>query len=419
MRLRLSSPTPRRSHGARGSPAWRDLVLVAVLLALDLILFHEPHAEGVVVRGRLLPLLVAALALTCTVPLLAGRRHPLPVFVLVWAASSAALALTTGYRPTMGLWGALYLLAARSGWRVLAAACAAMVLPGSLLVWREVGAAVPHERADTLVVTAVLLLVVTAGIVATGRYRGSSTRALRDLERRRQEEAARAVAAERARIARELHDIVAHAVSLMALQATGASRVVRSDPERAERALAQVGELGRQAVSELHRMLGLLHGTGAEPAPVQEPGPGLDGLGALFARVRQSGVELEVSVHGTPRSLDPSGELAAYRVLQESLTNALRYGDPREPVHVQLTWQEHDLLVGVRNRVAPAGRVATGSTGHGLLGLAERVRAVGGRFQAGAEDGGAFAVTSTLPLSEAPGPPATVPARPQADRARR
>ncbi|MFC4066789.1 sensor histidine kinase [Actinoplanes subglobosus] len=213
---------------------------------------------------------------------------------------------------------------------------------------------------------------------------------------------AAAVRAERLRIARELHDIVAHAVSVMVLQVAGARAVLTSNPARAEAALETVQDVGRQSMNELRRLLGLLRSASADHDVTTTDQPGLDGVDTLLANARATGLSVDKQVQGTPGQLDPSVSLAAYRLVQEALTNALKHAGPKATVQVTLNWAPEQLTVTVHNDAPPRGKRRSGSTplstGHGLLGLRERVHTVGGTLHTGPDPAG-FVVQAVLPTT--------------------
>lgn len=209
-----------------------------------------------------------------------------------------------------------------------------------------------------------------------------------------EEQARTAVADERARIARELHDAVAHSVSVMVLQAGGVRRLLGDDPtrEREREALAGVEETGRQAVVELHRMLGILRkrDDGAELAPQ----PSLARVGALVDQVREAGLDAQLKIEGEPAALAPGLDMSAYRILQEALTNALRYA-PGARVDVSVRYGR-DLQLEVRDD--GPGRAPSQGSGHGIVGMRERAALFGGELEAGPLPGGAgFRVHARLP----------------------
>jgi signal transduction histidine kinase len=236
------------------------------------------------------------------------------------------------------------------------------------------------------------LLAWAAGRLLHGHEAG---RAAAERDRLLAEEQARtAVADERARIARELHDAVAHSVSVMVLQAGGVRRLLGDDPtrEREREALAGVEATGRQAVVELHRMLGILRrrDDGAELAPQ----PSLARVGALVEQVREAGLDAKLRIDGEPTSLAPGLDMSAYRIVQEALTNALRYA-PGARVDVSVHYGR-DLRLEVRDD-GPGHAPSTGS-GQGLVGMRERVALFGGELEAGpVEDGSGFRVRARLP----------------------
>jgi signal transduction histidine kinase len=207
-------------------------------------------------------------------------------------------------------------------------------------------------------------------------------------------ELAHAAAEERRRIAREMHDVVAHSVSVMVVQAGGARRILDHDPARAVEAAAHIEDTGRAALVEMRRLLGVLH-HGEETDAERAPAPGLGRLDALVARSRAAGLPVELTVEGAPRSLPAGLDLAAYRVLQEGLTNAIRYAGTA-PTDVVVRWGEDRLELTVADR-GPGPSLGDGR-GHGLVGMRERMRLYGGELQTGLRDGGGFEVRAQIPL---------------------
>jgi signal transduction histidine kinase len=244
-------------------------------------------------------------------------------------------------------------------------------------------------------------------------------------EEEREAEAARAVAAERRRIAREMHDVVAHSVSVMVVQAGGARRILERDPERAAEAARLIERTGRGALLEMRRLLGVL-GSADEPAAMA-PQPTLDELAALVARAEAAGLPVTLHVEGPRRPLPAGAEAAIYRVVQEALTNALKHAGSA-PTDVVLRWAPDALEVTVADRggsaransaVAPVppgaarrdAALPSGaarpdaplpSGGHGIVGMRERVRLYGGELTARPRPDGGFMVRARLPLDEAP-----------------
>jgi signal transduction histidine kinase len=223
-------------------------------------------------------------------------------------------------------------------------------------------------------------------------------RALR-AEASRDEEARRAVTEERLRIARELHDVVAHHISVINVQAGVAKHLLDDDPAQASEALGHIRESSQVVLSELATILGLLRHPGDDSTTA--PAPGLDQLDALIDSVRRSGVSVSVRSTGARPDLAPVVDLTAYRLIQEALTNARKYGTGT--AEVELAYQQEVLTIDVRNRIADGTH--TDSLGHGLIGMRERVAAVGGQLNTGAQGDGTFAVHAVLPahLREASG----------------
>jgi signal transduction histidine kinase len=227
------------------------------------------------------------------------------------------------------------------------------------------------------------------------RQRELAAQAL-ELQREREENARRAVLEERVRIARELHDVVAHHVSVMGVQAGAARRVMATRPDKAEAVLSSIEESSRQAVVELHRLLGFLRR--ADQPDQLAPQPDLAQLGVLVAQARQAGLSVELSVEGEPRPLPPTLEVSAYRVIQEALTNALKHSDGRTAT-VRVDYTDAVLEIEVRDDGYGAGRRAEKSVGgHGLIGMRERVGLHGGHLSVGGDPEGGFAVRATFPL---------------------
>jgi signal transduction histidine kinase len=217
------------------------------------------------------------------------------------------------------------------------------------------------------------------------------------LARDREERAAAAVAQERARLARELHDVVAHSVSVMVVQAGAAEQVLAGDPERARAPLQSIQATGRQTVVELRRLLGILREGDQELATA--PQPSLAQLDGLLADARDAGVAVSATVAGTPRPLPPSIDLSAYRIVQEGLTNVIKHA-AHATAQVRVCYLDHALELQVTDDGpgSPAGE----SGGHGLLGVRERVALFGGSFQAGNRAEGGFGLRALLPLDEVP-----------------
>ena len=229
------------------------------------------------------------------------------------------------------------------------------------------------------------------------RYLAARTRLVEELheaavraQEADEEAAARAAGAERRRIAREMHDVVAHSVSVMVVQAGGARRIIEQDPARAAEAAARIEEVGRAAMAEMRRLLGVLHLDDA-----RAPQPTLRELDALVESSRAAGLPVELTVAGEPRTLPAGKDLAAYRVVQEALTNAIKHAGAA-PTEVNVRWEPAHVELEIFDRGGDAALAVRG--GHGLVGMEERVRLYDGELRTGPRNGGGFEVVARLPL---------------------
>ncbi|MFF7309806.1 histidine kinase [Streptomyces sp. NPDC008137] len=323
-------------------------------------------------------------------PLVWRRRAPLAVLFAVLAAGALYGLAVDGPGQPLPYAGlvVVYTIA------VLSPARKRLVTAGVLLVAVPVGVWLNTRSARELAFT---LIVFTAAYVL-GRHTDARQRAHRV-------EAERAAARERARIAREMHDILSHAVSLMIVQAEAGPVAVRAAPERAEAAFDAISATGRDAMTQLRRMLGLLREGDDDGAAPREPQPGLAELPALLDRVRAGGLDVTYGTTGDVRPVPEAVAATVFRIVQESLTNTVRHAGART-VAVQLTYRSGDLDV----KVTDDGRGPQGSRiggGHGLVGIRERAAAHGGTAVLGmGPDGRGFEVRVTLPV-----PAAAEPAR--------
>jgi signal transduction histidine kinase len=248
-----------------------------------------------------------------------------------------------------------------------------------------------------------VIFAITAFVGRGLRHRALLARelALRNerLEVEREAQATSAVSDERRRIARELHDVVAHSVSVMVVQSGAARRVLDDEPDRAVAALAEVERSGRQALSELRRLLGLMR-DGDATAAVREPQPTLAGLDDLVKRAQDAGLPVELRQEGHPFALPMGCDLAAYRVVQEALTNALKHAGDGASATVLLRWTDDRLELDISDTgqgLTTAAPDGDGPFGQGLLGMRERVALCGGDLQAGPSINGGFRVRATIP----------------------
>jgi signal transduction histidine kinase len=264
-----------------------------------------------------------------------------------------------------------------------------------LAVAYEVTPLEPGQRAlDAVLVSAVYVLLDGAAWLA-GQWSNTVRRRTRQMEASR----VAAIAAERLRIARELHDIVAHAVTVMVLQAAGASKIMASDPSRARQAMLQVEAVGGQAVEELRRLLHVLRVVGeTEPADGSRL-PSLAGLPALAARIELTGISVRLDERGSALPVDRSIELTAYRVVQEALTNVVRHVGAGAVATVGIQWRPGELVVEVIDDGTGISQRGTDglSTGLGLIGLRERIVLMGGEIETGPTKTGGYRVKAVLP----------------------
>ena len=328
--------------------------------------------------------------------LLLRRRFPFAAPAAVWL-SSAALSFVDGRLVTSqggvyvaGLGAALLLGNLRSD--VQARAGLAVVLgSAAILMYND-----PALGLGGLVSTgALFLLGWVVGYALRERAEQTEAAEARAAQAERDRDAAArvAVAEERGRIARELHDVVAHAVSVMVLQ-VGAVRHRMPETEAENReALKNVEEAGRTALAEMRRLLGAMRRDGEEPELL--PHPGLASLDSLLDDVRAAGLDVQVQIHGEPVGLPPGLDLSAYRIVQEALTNTLKHAHARQ-AEVDLHYGSHDLQVEVRDD--GRGPAEGDGLGHGLVGIRERVKIFGGDMSSGRAPAGGFAVRARLPL---------------------
>jgi signal transduction histidine kinase len=323
-------------------------------------------------------------------PLVWRRRAPVVVFWTVLGLAGAALitsprAIVQGVYPESLALVAIYTVARYRPRRYLWPAIAVLEVILVVAVWQQ------EQPWNSLALgTSALAATVLLGVtVGTRRaYLGELEERARRLERERDQQAQLAAATERARIAREMHDIVAHNLAVMIALADGAAFTATVAPDRAADAMQQVSGTGRQALAEMRRLLGLLH-DGEPPQGPSEltPQPGLDDLDELVDQVRAAGVRVELTREGTAGAWGPGAGLAVYRIVQEALTNTLKHAGPQASAQVRLryTTAEVDLEVTDDGAGRPAQPATSGmaALGHGLAGMIERAASYGGQVEAG------------------------------------
>ncbi|MGW0823239.1 sensor histidine kinase [Streptomyces sp. NPDC002845] len=333
------------------------------------------------------------------VPLVWRRRAPFTSAVAV-SAATVAMALYHAPPPDVAYGGlvVLYTMAALSPPRQRRFMLVGWLIGASLTILHK-------EDAHPFAYAFQLLTFVAAYAVGMlsrvqRAYAGELEDRARRLERERAADTARAMAQERARIARDMHDILAHAVSLMVVQAEAGPVVVRSDPARAEAAFDAIAASGRDAMTQLRRILGVLKEEQVNGTSVAAllPQPGVAALPELVRQVEEStGLRIELRGSGEPRPLHPDTEVAAYRVVQEALTNTVKHAYASS-ARVKLDWTEHELTLTVTDDGRGPAEAGQGG-GHGLIGLRERAAACGGTASAGRGSDGGFRVLVHLPAA--------------------
>lgn len=348
-------------------------------------------------------IVLALLSAGVCFPYIWRRNRPMLTFAVMFAGmalvSVAQLLFDTGALPINGmLFLGLYNVAARCSRNVSVAAagitelwavCAVLALGGD-------------PATEAFIITIFLVSVWSWGYTSGTRraYLASLEERTGWLERERQNQAQLAAAAERARIAREMHDVVSHSLSVMVAQADGATYTLRNQPDRAEQALATVSDTGRSALNEMRRMLGVLR-DGEPEHSSYAPRPGVAQVDQLVEEVRRSGLPVEFAVEGEQRALPSGMELAAYRIVQEALTNTRKHAGPGvSQARVWLRYGGEALEIRVsddgRGAATPSGNGTSG--GHGIVGMRERAAAYGGSVHSGPRTGGGFETIVSLPV---------------------
>jgi signal transduction histidine kinase len=366
-------------------------VVACVVAELELALSHG-------IQG---PAWVNAIAAAgSTLPVAARRRWPLAVavtvaVVVVWQEALNGDLTENSLMPLLTFPMAVYGVAAWCDRRRAFAGLVAVLV----LIWVEVLLSDNTVTGDFLF-TALLVFgpwlvgrIVAARVELAAELSDKADR----LEREQEKQAQLAVAEERARIARELHDVVAHNVSVMVVQAAAARRMIDHDASKAKEALGSVEQTGRSALREMRRVVGMLGQRDEELALA--PQPSVDELDWLIDRAREAGLEVDLTIEGEKKRLESGVDLSAFRIVQEALRNTLKHAGPAR-AQVTLRYGEHDVEVDVsdngRGVRTPADNGAV--TGQGLLGMRERVAMLGGEIEAGYRKDGGFGVHARLPF---------------------
>jgi signal transduction histidine kinase len=229
-----------------------------------------------------------------------------------------------------------------------------------------------------------------------GRNNRARVLRLAAAEREQEQRTRLALSDERARIAREFHDVVAHSVGVMVVQAEGARRVLGRDPERAREALDSIEQTGRTALADMRRSLGVLRRDDVDPA--LQPQPGIDDVGELLEQAREAGLAVEYAVEGEPRTLPQGIDLSVYRIVQEALTNTIKHAG-RVPTRITVSYGDRDLTLEVSDSGPGPSANGGGGSGQGLIGMRERVELQGGKLVTGPGPDGGFVVRASFPLA--------------------
>jgi signal transduction histidine kinase len=362
------------------TPSHREAVLLDVALAAVVAFIGLPSAIGFRSEGHNLAVGLL-LDLGLSIPLVWRRRWPVEVFAVVAAVAFVQWLTRERMLADVALLVAFYTVAARSDLRKT-------VLAGVVLELGVLLATVQWSAGHSSSLVFVLLSGMTTAaffIGTTMRTRRAYLASVEDraarLELERDQQAQIAAAAERARIARDMHDIVAHNLSVMIALADGASLTAKADPNRAGAAMHQVSATGRQALTEMRRLLGILR---EDQSPALAPQPGLADVDALLAQVRIVGLRGELVTHGQPVHLSAGLQLTVYRLIQEALTNTLKHavGATTSTVALRFGADQLDVVVTDDGAAARAGESA-GNPGHGITGMSERAAAYGGTVEVG------------------------------------
>ncbi|SMQ15765.1 Histidine kinase [Streptomyces sp. Ag82_O1-12] len=394
------STLARAKHQAKAHPLALDAILaLAVLVCMVAGSFVEPRHRDSVNWVLRTPDLLSLLLMTLGAAALVFRRRA-PMAVLALTGTLSVVESVTGDPRTpvaMSAVIALYTVASTTDrpttWRV--GLLTMTVLTGAAMV----AGPLPWYAQENLGIFAWTGIGATAGDAV--RSRRAFVQAIREraerAERTREEEARRRVAEERLRIARDLHDVVAHHIALVNVQAGVAAHVMDKRPDQAKEALAHVREASRSALNELRATVGLLRQSGDPEAPT-EPAPGLDRLDELTGTFRSAGLHVEVARADQGTTLPAAVGLAAYRIIQEALTNVQKHAGPQAKAEVSVVRVGPNIEITVLDDGSGENETQDSGGGHGLLGMRERVSALRGTLTTGPRYGGGFRVHAILPL---------------------
>ena len=393
--MRISRPS------ARDARLLVDLIVAAVVAVLAVVDVASTSAEAL--RGdRAADGLAYALVIAGAVSLVWRRRSPITVLGIVtvavigfWLRGYGALLSVLGLPPLFAV--AAHAENRRRAWWAMGVACASLMLTACLSVLDRPGG---FAYLQALSVVAFLVGAMAAGVLIRNRERifVDTERRAAEAESDRLAEAQRAVVRERSRIAREMHDVVAHGMSVVAVQAAAGREIVHTNPDKAAEVFARIEAVGRESLTELRRMLGVLRDSGDDEASLS-PQPGMADIADAVSQSSATGVATELVVDGRQQPLAPGVELAAFRIVQESLTNVRKHAGAGAAATVRISYEPDILVI----EVADDGRGAATSlagvgTGNGLIGMRERVEIYGGQFSSGPRHGGGYIVRAVLPI---------------------
>jgi signal transduction histidine kinase len=401
---------PIRRFSGRVLP-WLPHIVISIYAAILLLTGTADYATGTTSARDLAPMVGFALALAQSSPLIVALFRPMAAWWASFAAVVAAALMT--FPPTTASvdnwpWtpagllahlGVLILVALRVRVRAVVGIWSLTVALGGVLVAAQQGGDVfGNQTLPVMAFVSAPALIITVAV----RERSVALKQLAEQARiTSAERSRRALLEERARIARELHDVVAHHMSVIAIQAEAAPYRVQDPPEELTGSLTTIRKNAVDALAELRRILGVLRAEDVDKQRTEEvsPQPMLDHLDELVDNVRAAGLTVEVAVTGARRPLPPGVELSAFRIIQEALSNALKHA-PGAPVRVELSYVLAGLGIRVLNARSSLASPDGAQSGHGLLGMRERAAMLGGELSAGPTAEGGYEVAAFLPLTE-------------------
>jgi signal transduction histidine kinase len=380
-----------------------DSLLAGLLACFDLLIFIAQSVPESSTQPQpwyvTIPIIIGVVA-----PLVFRRRYPIIAAYATLLVSIPHSALQLGVASLFATCVALYTLVGYVGRRpalLYTAANVALTIVQATL----------DDQGQQWIITVIVSTLALALCWALGEFVGARRAYQAEVEQRlalleieRDQQARIAVAAERARIARELHDVVAHAVSVIVVQADGAAYAVHSEPELAERAIRTISSTGREALTELRRLLGVLRSEeqgGAESGGELAPQPGTQSLSELAERVRAVGLPVRLEIVGDVADLPAGVGLGVYRIVQEALTNSIKHAGPGTTAAVRVARAGDEVTLDIRDDGRQSAHSLVGvSGGNGLIGMRERALVFGGSLDAGPRPGGGWQVTARIPLTE-------------------